>query len=279
MFSKKAKKDLFDALPPSSATQAKGEPAAKPERVRVEKTQEYKKVDAAEPVSQPRAQVEDEPKVEKPRATAQSAAPVQRPRQVHTEPEPIMPSSNINFYLVVSVCICFSVATGLFSYKLGKDNGYEKGAEYGANLRAKKQTKIYSRKYADKKSTKNAKIQSVSMAGTSISKLPVSVDKLSAEQKKVVKPAAPLKRYTIQVITFGRNQKKRTDSLVGYLKESGVEAFGDHRNGVVYAGRFSKRNSISDALQKRIARFNWRGTTFKDAFLNRIPTSLLEDKN
>jgi hypothetical protein len=279
MLSKRKTTSLFEVLPATSASQESKPSGSYKERI-VEKVKEYKKVDDT-PVSAvkdrpstrateaKREAIPDEPK---------SPQRVSRSSFDRTE-APIGTSSNGQFYIVICVFACFSIATGLFGYKLGKDKGFEKGAEYGVNLRSKKQNTIYPREYIGKETNKKANhIKSVGMSGTSITNLPVIVDKLSEEQKKVIAPPAQINRYTIQIQTFGRNQSKSAKELVEYLSNSGIDAFGDYKNGVVYAGRFQKRNSASKALQKRIARFNWKGINFKDSFFNRIPTSLLKEQ-
>ncbi len=283
MLSKKKTTSLFEVLPPTSASQESKPTGSYKERI-VEKVKEYKKIDntqteASTVKEKPAPRAPAEPKRE-----AKPPAPPARTQRVRSSTfegtdAPVGSSSNGQFYIVICVFACFSIATGLFGYKLGKDKGFEKGAEYGVNLRAKKQNTIYPRKYIGKEtSNKSKSIKPVSMNGTSVTNLPVNVDKLSPEAKRIIAPPAQIKRYTIQIQTFGRNQPSSTRKLVEYLAESGIDSFGDYKNGVVYAGRFQKRNDASKALQKRIARFNWKGINFKDSFFNRIPTSLLKEE-
>jgi hypothetical protein len=278
MFSKKKTTDLFEALPPSSASQASS-PSNVVGKI-VEKAKDYKRVDVAEPQASKKRIIEDDEPVKTPLVT-KAAAPERTRKPVaddysqkHTT---LNSSSNSQLYIVLCVFACFSVATGLMGYVLGKKDGYKSGAEDGVNLRAKKQIFVPTRKFAGEKPTNKPGIKTVGMKKrTSITDLPLEVDKLSPEQAEVVKPK-PKKRYTIQIQTFGRNHVKSAHKLVGFLQNQGIEAFIDTKTGVVYAGRFEKINSSTHALQKRISRLNWNHVKFQDTFFNRIPTSLLKD--
>ena len=107
--------------------------------------------------------------------------------------------------------------------------------------------------------------------------LPTTVKTLNAAQMKAAAPIAPPKMYTLQIQTFGRNQKSSIDDLLSDLRSSGFQAFADYSDGAVFVGRLeSSRGQSADQLKNDIARFNWRKRDFSTAYFRRIPNHLLE---
>lgn len=263
---------LFEVLPPSSPSgdstrsssssyQSEGASSNEPSKGRL-------KIEAEEPKASNQSSFKPREQAQPRQSASTTRAPVSQ--------QNITVQNGNHFYISLGVMVLFSVATGLFGYKLGNDNGFKEGAQHGASLRAQKQNIIYQKKSISKEQTKKNKISPVVYKKPS---LPTNVAAMTPEQKKIITPPAKTKRFTLQVQTFGRNQQKQTKDLVESLKSAGIEAFADYKLGVVYAGRFEavKNNNQATLLQKRISRFNWRNRNFKEAFFNRIPRSLLKD--
>lgn len=182
-----------------------------------------------------------------------------------------------HFYLIVASLLIFSVVTGLFGYQLGKKYGFARGREQGVALRSHQilDSKISKKQKPPVNQIKKTK-PLIKNASFRASQLPVKVQEMTADQKKALLPPEKIKRYTLQVQTFGPYEKKATQLLIQSLQEKGFETFGDMKKGIVYVGRFhSFRSKAAKELKNKISEFNWRNRDFKGAFFQRIPSNLL----
>jgi cell division septation protein DedD len=107
--------------------------------------------------------------------------------------------------------------------------------------------------------------------------LPTTLKTLTPAQARAAAPLTPPKMYSLQIQTFGPNQRKSIDELINALKAAGFDAFANYRNGAVFVGRLeSSRGPAVEQLKNDIARFNWRKRDFSSTFAYKIPSHLLE---
>ncbi len=170
-----------------------------------------------------------------------------------------------HFGLIVTVLISFSVVTGLIGFVLGKKLGFSAGWERGIGVR-----------------TESALPDA---AGSAAAPAPVQRETLVSQRRVEPKPmkiqagpadgggsAFPTAKFTLQIQTLGPGHAEETRDLVASLKQAGFEAFADHRDGIIYVGRFDSPSTAEvKRIKNELARFEWRKRNFSRCFLTNIP--------
>lgn len=179
------------------------------------------------------------------------------------------------FYLVLICMVVLAVVSALAGYRFGYDRGVREGTSI--TLEQKSKSDLPLRQVTEKPAPQVASTPSVTHQASLKPTLPTSIKTLSPEQKRATIPPEELKKYTLQVQTFGRKAIPLAKELVDDLKVKGYEAFYDKNDGAVFVGRLkSVGSSEAKQLRNEILRFNWRSRDFTQSFYRSIPKHLLE---
>lgn len=263
---------LFEVLPPSQAKagakpQAQAPkpetPIARPEPApfAASKPRQSISIDndipaAAEPISKP-----------KPRASKKVQSHSVEGVSVREKSDP--------FFLILACMLALVVVSSLVAYKFG----FQKGLEVGASisLDQKSQESLPQAQQPRVATQTPEPSTGTTHQATLKQTLPTTFQQMSPEQTRAAIPPEELKKYTLQIQTFGRKSLSEAKELVNVLKQKGIVAFYDKNDGAVFTGRFKSVNS-SEAMQLRneIVRFNWKNRDFSESFYRSIPKHLLE---
>lgn len=179
------------------------------------------------------------------------------------------------FYLVLVCMVVLAVVSALAGYRFGYDRGVREGTSI--TLEQKSKLDLPVRKVTQQPTSQTTAPPGKTHQASLKPSLPTSIKTLTPEQKRATIPPEELKKYTLQVQTFGRKAIPLAKELVEDMKSKGYDAFYDKNDGAVFVGRLKSVGS-SDAKQLRneILRFNWRSRDFSQSFYRSIPKHLLE---
>jgi cell division septation protein DedD len=179
------------------------------------------------------------------------------------------------FYLVLICMVVLAVVSALAGYRFGFDRGVREGTSITLEQKSKMDLPV--RKITQQPTPQTTASPKKTHQASLKPSLPTSIKTLTPEQKRATIPPEELKKYTLQVQTFGRKAIPLAKELVESMKAKGYDSFYDKNDGAVFVGRLKSVGS-SDAKQLRneILRFNWRSRDFTQSFYRSIPKHLLE---
>jgi len=261
---------LFEVLPPSQAKMAV--PAATPE---------YSQA-PAQPAHSPKAR--QSVSIDSNLNAAESEGSTFKPKE-QTGPSRKLSSHQVAgvsvreksdpFLLIVGCMLALVVISNLVTYRYSYQKGIREGAAISLSQRSQNDLPTRPVKLILPKAevTTNSKTHTASLKTT----LPTTYKQLTPEQSRATVPPEEIKKYTLQIQTFGRKALPLAKELVIALQKNGMEAFYDKNDGAVFVGRLkSVSSSESSQLRNEILRFNWRSRDFKKSFYRSIPKHILE---
>jgi hypothetical protein len=237
----------------------------------------------------PRLQVDDQIKAKPVQAAAPAESPVPKAHRAsaqHSVEGVSVRKKDDHFPMIIICMLVLSVLTFFAGYRFGQKKGVEL-----AYHQLKPQHKIASHTTSSTSKTtatertvrsnqnrpETGTGQPARNRGNGVELLPTQLKRLQPEQIKAAAPVTPPKIYTLQIQTFGRNQKSNIDDLILNLRQAGFDAFADYSDGAVFVGRLeSSRGAESMRLKNEVSRFNWRKRDFGGSYFRRIPHHLLE---
>ena len=264
---------LFEVLPPSQAKTAPAATAAVPEEP--QRTSE-----TAPALAKTRQSVS----IDSGATSTESEASTFRPKK-ETTPNRKLSSHQVAgvsvreksdpFFLIVLCMLALVIISNLVTYRYSYQKGIRAGAAISLSQRSQSDLPTRPAKLNTPKSevSNNSKTHTASLKTT----LPTTFKQLTPEQSRATVPPEEIKKYTLQIQTFGRKSITLAKELVASLEKSGFDSFYDKNDGAVFVGRLkSYRSSEASQLRNEILRFNWRNRDFKDSYFRSIPKNLLE---
>lgn len=180
------------------------------------------------------------------------------------------------FVLIVACMLALVIISNLVTYRYSYQKGIREGAAISLSQRSQNDLPtrpVNSSTPKPEVTNNNSKTHTASLKTT----LPTTYKQLTPEQSRATVPPEELKKYTLQIQTFGRKSITLAKELAMALQKSGLEAFYDKNDGAVFVGRLkSVSSSEAKQLRNEILRFNWRSRDFKKSFYRSIPKHLLE---
>lgn len=265
---------LFEVLPPSGG---KKEEAPRPSGKATPQPTRPSQVAQNDPATGGRTRIEDIPKPPRP----SMAAPEEPSHQSHDLEDISVRKKDDNHTFIFVCLLILPVVTYLAGHSVGKTKGiaiamaFQQSQSKPTAITSSRKPVVQPTTTRTTRTTRTGIPDKPDPRASSI--LPTTLKTLTPAQARAAAPLTPPKMYSLQIQTFGPNQRKSIDELINALKAAGYDAFANYRNGAVFVGRLeSSRGPVVEQLKNDIARFNWRKRDFSSTFAYKIPSHLLE---